>query len=262
MTPQLLDVHHGFNFRDLGGYRTKSGQTIRSHKVIRSGRMNELSNRDLTYLGDYGLKTVVDFRSPQEKAQAPDRLPEGVLYHFDPVFPTDETKVSKKASELRGNFATDPLAGFKSMITTYSEMMDYDSAKQAYRHFFDLLLANTGSDESLLFHCSAGKDRTGMGAVFLLTALGVDAVTVRQDYLASNQFLQGESARMVAAVKADNGSAALIASTRSLASVTNEYLDAALLTINQNYGNLAQYLESEIGVTAAQRRDLRALYLE
>ena len=61
--------------------------------------------------------------------------------------------------------------------------------KKAYRHFFDVLLENSDEGRSVLFHCSAGKDRTGMGAVYLLTALGVDEATIRRDYLASNKYL-------------------------------------------------------------------------
>lgn len=262
MTPIVLDIKHGFNFRDLGGYRTKAGQTVRTHRLLRSGRMNELAPADLQYLADYGLQQVIDFRSLKERADAPDRVPEGVTDVFDPVFATDETKVSESAEQERHTeMARDPLAGFRSMVNTYREIVNQPSAKKAYRDFFDRLLGANAQGASL-FHCSAGKDRTGMGAVYLLTALGVDPLTIRQDYLASNRYLVGESQRMVDAVIADGGSAAQQASTRSLAGVANEYLDAALLTINRDYGSLQNYLKNELLLTAAQQRDLRALYLE
>ncbi|MCI1986828.1 MAG: tyrosine-protein phosphatase [Lactobacillus sp.] len=263
MTPRILDIHHGFNFRDLGGYRTKAGQTLRTHKLIRSGRLNELSPRDQAYLADYGLKVDVDFRSPQERTSAPDQLPTGVAYHFTPVFPVDETKASADAEQLRRQaLAKDPLGGFRNMVNTYTDIVLQASAQKAYREFFDLLLANDDADSALLFHCSAGKDRTGMGAVYLLTALGVDPVTIRQDYLASNNYLLGESERMVNNVRQAGGSPALIASTRSLGSVANEYLDSALMTIDARFGSLDHYLTTTLGVDAQQRRDLRAIYLD
>ncbi|MFD1484594.1 tyrosine-protein phosphatase [Lacticaseibacillus baoqingensis] len=263
MTPRILDIHHGFNFRDLGGYVTKAGQTLRTHKLIRSGRLNELSTRDQAYLADYGVKIDVDFRSPQERASAPDKLPAGAAYHFTPVFAVDETKASANAEQLRRQaLAKDPLGGFRNMVNTYADMVLQPNAQKAYRAFFDLLLANSAPDSALLFHCSAGKDRTGMGAVYLLTALGVDPVTVRRDYLASNNYLIGESERMVNNVKKAGGSPALIASTRSLGGVANEYLDSALMTINSRFGSLDHYLTDVLGVDAAQRRDLRAIYLK
>lgn len=260
--PELLNIHHGFNFRDLGGYQTKAGQTLRAHKLIRSGRLNELSTRDQQYLADYGLAYDVDFRSPQEQSDAPDRVPDGVAYHFDPVFATDETKASIKAEELRRQaLAKDPLGGFRNMVNTYADLVLLPSAQKAYRQFFDLLLANDG-DQALLFHCSAGKDRTGMGAVYLLTALGVDPVTVRRDYLASNLYLGEESERMVNEARATGAGPALIASTRSLGGVANEYLDSALMTIDSNFGSLEHYLSDALQITPAQRRDLRAIYLQ
>ncbi|WP_407892407.1 tyrosine-protein phosphatase [Lacticaseibacillus sp. N501-2] len=260
--PELLKIHHGFNFRDLGGYTTKAGQTLRYHKLIRSGRLNELSDRDQRYLADYGVRVDVDFRSPQEQSDQPDRLPQGAAYHFDPVFPTDETKASVKVEALRRQaLAKDPLGGFRNMVNTYADIVTLPSAQKAYREFFDLLLANEG-DGALLFHCSAGKDRTGMGAVYLLTALGVDPITIRRDYLASNLYLAEESERMVNEARQTGAGPAFIASTRSLGGVSNEYLDSALMTINGHYGSLDHYLTDVLKVTAAQRRDIRAIYLE
>ncbi|WP_390405967.1 tyrosine-protein phosphatase [Lacticaseibacillus jixiensis] len=261
--PNLLNIHHGFNFRDLGGYQTKAGTRLRMHKVIRSARLNALSQRDLAYLAEYGVHYDVDFRSPKERADAPDRLPANASYHFDPVFPVDETKASANAEELRKQqLAQDPLGGFRNMVNTYTDLVTMPSAQKAYREFFDLLLANSAPDSALLFHCTAGKDRTGMGAVFLLTALGVDPVTIRQDYLASNRYLVEETERMIKVVRAAGGSPALIASTRSLGGVANEYLDAALMNIDLRYGSLDHYLTTALDLTAAQRRDLRSIYLE
>lgn len=131
MTPNELPIHHGFNFRDLGGYPTKAGQTVASNRLIRSGRLNELSTRDQAFLADYGLKVDVDFRSPEERADSPDRLPAGVDYQFTPVFPTDETKVTKSQEEKHTELAQDPLAGFRSMVKTYAAIVQLPSAKKS-----------------------------------------------------------------------------------------------------------------------------------
>lgn len=258
----LLDIHNGFNFRDLGDYETRDGRKLKTHKVLRSGRLNELSDRDINYLADYGMRYDVDFRSPEEEKNAPDRYASGIDYRFTPVFPTDETNVSKSFEELRAEFASDPLAGFNHMVHTYEDIAKLDSAKQAYRRFFETLLENTGENESVLFHCSAGKDRTGMGAVFFLTALGVDPDTVRSDYLASNKYLRSETERMINQVKNANGTPQLVASTRSLAGVANEYLDAALLTINDSYAHTMDFIQQEIGLSDAEIADLKRIYLQ
>ena len=113
MEPFVLNIKNGLNFRDLGGYKTKSGQVIKSRKIIRSARLSELSDDDLQYLTDYGLTTDIDFRSPEEQAAEPDRYPENTTYHFVPVFPTDETKSSEQADALQKVFHAIPTLALK-----------------------------------------------------------------------------------------------------------------------------------------------------
>jgi protein-tyrosine phosphatase len=261
MEPTLLNIHHGFNFRDMGGYQTISGQRIQSHRLIRSGKLDLLSDRDVQFLSDYGVKFDVDFRSPDEQTGAPDRVPTGASYHFLPVFPVDETKVSKTWEEEQRDFAKDATGGYKNMIRTYSEMVLLPNAQQSYRKFFDLLLSNSGDGESLLFHCSAGKDRTGMGAVYLLSALGVDAQTIRTDYLTTNNFIQQPLNDMVNQVVQNGGNANTVQSIRDLWTVKADYLDNALATIDQHYGSMQKYLSTALDLTDAQVADLKRLYL-
>ncbi|WP_225049051.1 tyrosine-protein phosphatase [Lacticaseibacillus kribbianus] len=262
MTATELNLAHGPNFRDLGGYRTEDNRVLRAHKLIRSARLDWLTPSDLDALVAYGLRIDVDFRSPEERTAAPDPVPAGVTYAFLPVLPTDETQASKAADQLRrSRFATDPQGGFKNMVRLYREMPRHQSAQKAYRDFFDLMLANDQAGQALLFHCTAGKDRTGMGAVLALTALGVPAATVRADYLASNRFLAGKTREMLAAVSAKGGTSALLASTKALASVDEAYLDAAIATFNEDFGGLDNYLTNTLHVTPAQRQDLQRLYL-
>lgn len=259
-TPNVLNIHHGFNFRDLGGYKTMDGHQLRTHKLIRSGRMNDLSQRDLDFLTDYGVTIDLDLRAPEETQAAPDRVPTNARYDATPALPTDETLVSADVRELRASYRTDPLAGFKNMLHTYEDLVTTPTAQHAYRHLFDLMLANDQPDQALLFHCAAGKDRTGMGTVYILTVLGVDDVTIRQDYLASNNYLMGEQLRMATEAAVD-GTPALVATTRSLCQVTNEYLDSALFRIRRDYGTLPAYLKEALALSDDQQRDLQRLYL-
>lgn len=260
MEPQLLNIHHGENFRDLGGYRTLSGQTIRPKRLIRSGSLDALSDRDVAFLAQYGVRVAVDFRTQDERREKPDRLPNSARYVFDPVFAEDKTRVSKSWAEEQQAFALDPKAGYKNMLRTYRDIVLSAAAQQAYRRFFDLLLAN--DRDALLFHCSAGKDRTGMAAVFVLAALGVPAATVRQDYLATNRFMTAKVAQIVAAAKAAGGNANMLQGMHDIWVVYPQYLDTALAAIHETYGSMQQYLQEALALTNAQLTTLRALYLE
>ncbi|MFD1430794.1 tyrosine-protein phosphatase [Lacticaseibacillus mingshuiensis] len=261
LTVNLLNIHHGYNFRDLGGYHTQDGKTLRAHKLVRAGKLSDLSDRDLSYLADYGVRDDVDFRSPDEKKMAPDRVPEGTVYHFDPVFPHDETKVSKSWAEEQQAFSLDALGGHHNMIRTYGDMIVNPTSQKAYRAFFDVLLANENSGQSVLFHCSAGKDRTGMAAVFLLSALGVDEATIRTDYLTTNDYVGGALQAVLDKAKAGGANANMLQGLTDLWVAKPEYLDTALATIDKNYGSMAQYLHQALQLTGGELKDLRQFYL-
>jgi len=263
MTNQrVLAVQGGINFRELGGYATKDGQTIKWHKVIRTGGLDQLTAAGQAFLGDYGVRYDIDFRSPQEVLDAPDRIPGNAKYVYAPVFNVDETRNSDGTDKMTANLEKHPDSGFKHMLKVYRMVANEQHAKDEYRRFFDNLLANDHSDEALLFHCTDGKDRTGMGAVYLLTALGVDFATIKQDYLLTNQTSIKRIEGAAADAKAQGASAATIDSIRALWSVDEAYLDAAMTEINRQSGNLSHYLRTELKLTKNEITDLQHIYLE
>ena len=258
----LLPIENGWNFRDLGGIKTQDGRQLKAHKLIRSGHLGKLSKQDQQFLADYGLTTVMDFRSPEEQKKDPDLQIAGTTYNFNPVFEVDETKSALRFNERKQLFSKEPLIAFREMVDTYQDLVSLTHSQRAYQQFFDALLANEQDDQALLFHCSAGKDRTGMGAVYTLSALGVAPMTVRQDYLASNHYLFATNQQLVQDVIYRGGNRNVQANTWSLMSVANEYLDAALLTIEANYGSLDQYLTESLDLTPEKRKALQQIYLE
>lgn len=257
-----MNIHHGFNFRDLGGYRGADMRVIKPHKLIRSGKLDLLSDRDVQFLGDYGMRIDVDFRSPEERAAAPDRTPSSASYHHLPVFPVDETGVGKSLDDQEALFKADPLGGYKHMQATYRDIVLLPNAQKAYRNFFDLLLGNEADGQSLLFHCSAGKDRTGMGAVYLLSALGVDEDVIRRDYIAANDYIQAPLLDQLAKVKAAGYNENYQRSIHDLWTVKADYLNTALDTINRQFGDMRQYLRQGLDLSDAEVRDLQRIYLD
>ncbi len=256
----LLNIHHGYNFRDLGGYPTTDGKRIQARRLIRSGSLDRLSQRDIDFLHQYGVRVDVDFRTQDERSAKPDRLPGSARYVFDPVFSEDKTQVSKSWAEEQKAFALDGQAGYHNMLRTYRDIVLSDAAQKAYRQFFDLVLAN--DKDALLFHCTAGKDRTGMGAVYLLSALGVDEATIRMDYLATNQYMEQAVAEVIAQAKQAGGNANMLQGMHDIWVVYPEYLDAALAAIHETYGSMQQYLSEALALSNRQLTTLRELYLE
>jgi len=260
---RILNVTGGRNFRELGGYRTIDGHTVKWHKLLRTAGLAELTPEDQQMLSNYGVVADVDFRSKDEQAQSPDRVPAGVTYHFLPVFPADDqTDASASEADLQKRFSSDGQAGHNHMVEVYRQMVTLDSAQSAYHDFFATLLANEDEQQSVLFHCTAGKDRTGMGAFFVLSALGVDPQTIRQDYLMTNE-TSAEHIKLVTADALKKGYGEAFASNiRALYSVSNDYFDAANKIINTQYGGTQDYLKDVLGLSHSDLTNLKQLYLD
>lgn len=259
---KLIGITSGRNFRELGGYRTNTGQQIKYKKLLRTGNLATLNDKDLKLLANYGLKYDIDFRSSKEKDDSPDRLPPNVYYEFNPVFSEDLTNASKGIFTLKESAQKDPEFGFKHMFKAYEDMINSDNAQKAYRKFFDYLLANDKENEVLLFHCTAGKDRTGFGAFLILSALGVPLATIKQDYLLTNLTTQEFINNMVQEAKKAGQSAGVLQSIRDIQSVHPEYLDHAVAVINANYGSIHDYLRTVMKLSTADLMDLRRIYLK
>lgn len=259
---RLLPLERGTNFRELGGYSTQDGHKLKLHKLIRSGSLAELTTNDLRFLENYGVHYDIDFRAEDEKKAAPDRVPGEAEYVFDPVFHFDETENSKSTDELEKEFREDPLIGHQRMINVYHNVVNNELSHQAYRRFFDYLLQNEAPDSTLLFHCTAGKDRTGFGAMLLLTALGVDAVTIKQDYLLTNttsaSFIEN---RLQSMAQRPDTTAAAVASMYSLLTVQEAYYNTALHDIETNFGSVKSFLHEQIQVSNSEIADLKKIYV-
>ncbi len=261
MTQRLLSINDGENFRDLGGYQTTDGRTVKWRKLIRSGALGRLSANDLTYLQQFNLTHDIDLRSPREVDSLPDRIPEGTHFHHEPVFGTDLTEASKRTSELEPVMNIKPNTGSKHMREVYRLMTELDSATKAYRNFFTYLL-ETPEDGAVIFHCQAGKDRTGIGAYLVLSALGVDQKTIEQDYLLTNQTTKQWIDDRLNELKDQGATQTFIDNYAQLAGVSLDYLNSAIQEINTNYGSTQRFLRDALQLSATDLKDLRTLYLD
>lgn len=260
-TNRILKVTGGLNFRELGGYPTVDGHTVKWHKLVRTSGLDKLTAADQNNLANYGVVTDVDFRSKDEQSQAPDKVPTGATYKFLPVFPDgDRTDASASQADLERQFSSDPQAGYRHMLDVYRQMVTLESAQQAYHDFLATLLTNTKPDQAVLFHCTAGKDRTGMGAFLTLNALGVDPQVIRRDYLLTNQTITPVVDKMVA--QATGKSDAFIANIKALATVNPDYFDTAAKVINTQYRGVQDFLHDVLDFSHKDIATLKQLYLD
>jgi protein-tyrosine phosphatase len=260
--PQALPITTGDNFRELGGYPTQDGRHIKTHKVLRSGLLGNLDAHDLAFLTDYGVRWDVDFRSRDEVERQPDRVPDQATYQYLPVFDYDQTQNSQTIAQLKQRYQNQPDSAHQHMMQVYHNLVADPHAKQTYRQFFATLLSNTNADEAVLFHCTAGKDRTGLGAVLFETALGVAPEVIWQDYLLTNQTAAPHIEKRLAELKAADASEDVLQNIHSLLTVHPDYLKTALKEIKTEAGGIHQFLQQELELSAGDIQDLQKLYLQ
>ncbi len=233
------------NFRDAGGYRTADGHWVRTGVVYRSGDLSKLTEQDLAKLRRLGVRTVFDLRTPAEQKAAPDRIPAGATAVDANVLGVADT----------GAFnVTSPQAAVQAMVDAERTMVSADSARTAYHAVLNSLVER--NDENVLFHCTAGKDRTGWASAALLTALGVPRETVEADYLASNTYRAAEIAATLAQLPP-----AYQAIYKPLLDVRPEYLAAGFDEVQRKFGSFDAYLKSGLGLDGRDLRDLRSQLL-
>ncbi|MGC4037627.1 MAG: tyrosine-protein phosphatase [Chitinophagaceae bacterium] len=248
-TKREVKLEGAINFRDIGGYTTKDGKHVKWGKIYRSAALNKLTDADLDKLQTLSITYVADFRGPYEVKVAPDKIPAGA------------TRVSLPAgSENIGdsNYMKNmikQMANDSSLVNFYRITIPF---KDRYKPVFDELLT-MNKDSALLFHCTAGKDRTGIGAALILYALGVDEKTIMDDYLATNYYRTAENEKAINAMVKGYGMSESTA--KNMMAAKESYLQATFTSIKSQYGSIDNYLEHEMGLDKKKIKKLREMYL-
>lgn len=241
--PFLVPLDGVSNLRDIGGYLTVDGRRVRRGMVFRSAALAKLTEADRAVVARLGIRTICDFRGRAEAAQAPTRLdgPQIVPLPIEPTVGAGLRDILH-THEITGEAVTDVLG---RAYAAYA----LSSAAQ-YSALFSLLV---DGQTPLLFHCSAGKDRTGFGAAMLLTALGVGWDEVVRDFEATNRFWRRDTVSMPE-LPPGLAEALLRADPALLAHA----FDAA----RRAHGSIDDYLEQALGLDQQRREALRQNMLE
>jgi len=208
------------NARDMGGIVTKDGRKIKAGKLYRTAGLHRATEKDLADLQKMNLGCIIDFRDEFERKMRPEPVIPGVVgVHLNPL--PERASGGGDSAARKAYFLKSPETFF---VRIYHHLATSEDARAAYEGFFRAIFAQKGAP--VLWHCTQGKDRTGVGALLLLTALGVEKETIIEDYLFSNGFFEEEYQRMAATVEPEHRQ-----SYRYLFNVTRENILAYLFSI-------------------------------
>jgi protein-tyrosine phosphatase len=223
----LTPVRGTLNFRDLGGYRTSAGGRVRTGQVFRSDHLNDVTDEGFAVLHGLGLRTVIDLRFEHERTAQPSRLPTDVTVVLASPIGMEAAAVDFVARIHNGEVASYTAA---DAARHYREMVV--SGVQLFVTTFTVLADD--AQRPALFHCTAGKDRTGLTAALLLDLLGVPLDDIRRDYWLTNPY---RTAHRIASLR--NGLAQQgvdVEQVRAMFAANLEALDAALELVAANGG--------------------------
>lgn len=242
VTPALLQG--ASNFRDVGGYLTASGQRVRRGQVFRSDHLAGLSDSDVARLQALGVSHSLDFRGVAEYTVTPYDIPgiERVALTIEP------TVIARMQALVAQGIVPTTEETVELMRETYRDFVNRNAG--TFGRFLKHLLEQPTPQ---VFHCTAGKDRTGFAAALLLSALGVDRSTIEHDYLLTNQLyrrdarLEGQGHPHVMKV---------------LWQVQPEFLQAAYEAVDSQHGGMRDYLHGAIGLTPQELLELQRMLLQ
>ena len=270
---QFIPVQGIVNARDLGGYIMQDGRKLRDGAFIRTAHMADATDTDLQYLSEIPLAKVIDFRKEEEKRGKDDRMVPGAEYICLDIDASgnlvnqasdDEKKLftGQKQFDIKKFML---MAAFNQTAQMIAHQMypnlffDPDCQKQ-FRQFFRLILETENG--AILYHCTQGKDRTGIASALILAALGASRETIVADFDATNRVYEKEVRRCCRNVRLMGGKEAELETVKAFLGANTDNFIKALDRIDREYGSMEAYLKGPIGLTDNDILTLRERYLE
>lgn len=253
--------------RELGNYLTVDGRRIKNGVLLRTASLNGISDQDVRLLTDvYHVSHIVDFRMPMEITGAEDPpIPGAQYHHLNVIDPSnlpaqDAPGVDIDALDLVQMVKMSEQMGFLN-DKMYIGFLATETGKAAYAEFFRILLT-ADPNHAVLWHCTSGKDRTGLAAMLLLSALGVDEETVISDYLLTNEYNARRIAGTKQYLKAQGCDDALIEKAVIVFDAVDvRFMRNAITYLKKEYGSVVGYIRGGLGLSQTDINSLKENYL-
>lgn len=268
----FLPVQGIVNARDLGGYEGADGRTVRAGMLLRAASLADAKDADLEYLASLPVKEVIDFRLDFELKGREDRMVPGADYIRIPVNSSAGAKMEddKDAEKIRNQKHFDinkviMIAAFNDKAQTmaenlYPNMVFSEECQKQFAAFLQRVVE--AEDGAVLFHCTQGKDRTGLASAYLLAALGADRETIVRDFDLTNKVYENDVRKLSRRVRLFGGKEKEIAVIESFIGANTENFIKTLDRIEAQYGSLEEYLTGPLGLSPEDMETLRNRYLQ
>lgn len=253
---RVLSLEGGCNFRDMGGYTTVDGRRVKQGQLYRSGVMAYFSEADKKYLAQLGIRAICDLRRATERQDEPTAWPAADQVK---MVVWDDAPDIESQGQLAWQQAVSGEHARQIMTDLYRNMPVWLESR--LRGVFQCIVSG---DVPIVFHCAAGKDRTGLTAALVLHAMGVDRKSILYDYQLTNQAVNLEAFTLkynkaaMGLTEQDNPMLKIPLNVRrALIDADSNFLSAALTEIEQDYQTIDNFLAERLGITAEVRAQIR-----
>ena len=250
-----LIVDGARNVRDLGGKVNSDGKKIKYNRIVRSSHLHYLTESGAEYLKNYGIKKIIDLRTEDEIKNNPDPKIEGIEHIWCPIFKELTVGVTESGKkEIKPTCAAERLVNLalimgkdarEWMTELYVPLVCDEFSQKAYRNFFDILKNNRQG--CVLYHCTSGKDRVGVGTVLFLSALGIPRDEIIADYLQTNKSVEKRTQDGIKLAKELGVDKEIIDIIPSVNGVEPEYIEKAF-SIIEDFGGIYEFLYKKLGI--------------
>ncbi|WP_374460855.1 tyrosine-protein phosphatase [Chryseobacterium taeanense] len=251
ITTKDINIKKVNNFRSVGNIRNIDGRTLKEGKLYRSANLFKLKRKSFNEIERLGIREIIDLRNSKEIAKKPDHLPSGIMYKNYSAF-EDEGDQLDQAKKLVLKGKVNGFDAEKRMLDFYKDYVT-ENPEIIKKIITEILESN----EPVLYHCTAGKDRTGIITALILTILKFDKETIYNDYLLSNNYRKelinkrlnlAENLHFLYP-KMD------IKVLEKLSWVETAYLDTSFNQINKEYGSTEKYIQDVLGINEDKRKE-------
>lgn len=247
-----IELEGTHNTRDLGGYLINN-HIVNSGILFRSDKLTNLTDNDVIEIKNQGIKRIIDFRSETERLREPSVLIEGIEYINMPI--DADKKITNEIYEILRN-------GKKKDMKEFLIEANRDFVlehKDIFSKFLKKIIANP---LPTLFHCTAGKDRTGFATFLIYSILGLDEETIIEDYLKTNYFIRDSMDEQIENIGKimdlnENESLAIL----PLLKVDIDYINMAIETYKKNYGSVENFIHYGLNISYEEQERFKVLML-
>ncbi len=259
LSDRSIKFEKAFNFRDMGGFETEDGRTMKRGVLFRSDELSQLSFRDQKTLRQLDLKLICDLRTPNERKRKLDRISgnHGIRIVSIPVYPHREDFSRQKFIHYLNSRSGD--RDFENLIKGYYHRFAFEQTSQLNEI---VTLLSDGKNLPALIHCSVGKDRTGLISALIQLFAAVPRSMVLEDYLLSNVFIENRTKAMIRFLRFMSLFRLTAAQLKPMLEVRGKYLDEILDEIFNTYSTVEEYFVKACGINREAIQKLRSLILE